>query len=103
MFETVPSQPPTRSPHWYGVPVRIFLLTFIGTLLCFAFSLLFAIVGLSIFWMLHGVHPNMAVAYRKIALPSAFWGGVVVFVLSLVSEVRHYRQGKTLSAIEKMG
>jgi len=93
----------SRSPHWYGVPVRIALVTFIGTLLCFSVILLFAIFGIVILAALHGVHPDMRVAYRHVALPIALVAGSVVFVLTVVMEVRHYRQSKTLSAIEKMG
>jgi TRAP-type C4-dicarboxylate transport system permease small subunit len=94
---------PNRSPHWYGIPVRVFLLTFIGTLLCFAVSLLLAIIGTVVVAALHGVHPDMRIAYRTVALPMGLVAGAIVFVLALVMEIRHYRQSKTLSAIEKMG
>ena len=94
--------PPSRPPRWYAIPVRVGLVTFIGTLLSFCFALLFAIVGLSIVWMHYGVRPNMAVAYRRIALPTACWGGMVIFLFSLVTEVRRYREAKALAAIAKM-
>ena len=45
----------------------------------------------------------MRIAYRHIAIPMALVAGSIVFVLALVMEVRHYRQNKTLSAIERMG
>ena len=51
---------------------------------------------------LRGVHPDMRIAYRDIALPVALLAGVTVFILMLIVEIRHYRQAKTLSAIEKM-
>lgn len=95
------SQP--RAPRWYGIPLRVFLATFIATLLCFAVSLLLAIVGTVIVSAMRGVHPDMRIAYREIALPIAVVAGTIVFVLALVMEVRHYRQNRTLSAIEKMG
>ena len=95
--------PPSRSPHWYGIPVRIFIVTFVGTLLCFCVSLLFAILGTVIVASLRGVHPDMRIAYRHIALPMALVAGGIVFVLALVMEIRHYRQSRALSAIEKMG
>ena len=97
------SAPVYRSPHWYGIPVRVFLVTFIGTLLCFAVSLLFAILGTVILAALHGVHPDMRIAYRHIALPMAPVAGSVIFVVILITEIRHYRQAKTLSAMERMG
>jgi hypothetical protein len=76
--------------------------TFIGTLLSFALSLLVGIVGTVAVSALRGVHPNMTVAYRQIALPAALITGSVIFVLALTMEIRHYRQSKTLAAIERM-
>jgi uncharacterized BrkB/YihY/UPF0761 family membrane protein len=92
----------SRSPRWYGVPVRVLLLTFLGTLLCFAVCLLLGIIGTVIGAALRGVHPDLRMAYRMIALPVALVAGCVVFVCMLVLEVRHYRQAKTLAAIEKI-
>jgi len=82
--------------------VRVLLVTFIGTLLCFAVSLLLAILGTVIVAALRGVHPDMRIAYRHIALPMALVAGSIIFVLGLVMEIRHYRQTKTLSAIERL-
>jgi hypothetical protein len=96
------SAPQARSPHWYGIPIRVALLTFIGTLLSFSFSLLIGIILTAIVGVSGHGHVNMTVAYRRIALPSALVGGFVVLCLSLVMEIRHYRQSKTLSAIERM-
>ncbi len=93
----------SRLPHWYGIVVRVFLVTFIGTLLCFAVGLLVAILGTVIVSALRGVHPDMRIAYRLIALPMALVAGAIIFVLALVMEIRHYRQSKTLSAIERLG
>lgn len=91
-----------RSPRWYGIPVRVLLATFIGTLICFAVGLLFGILGTVIVSAMKGVHPDMRIAYRLIALPIACVAGAIIFLLSLVMEIRHYRQMKTLSAIERM-
>ena len=92
-----------RSPRWYGVLARVCLVTFIGTLLCFAVSLLLAILGTVIVAAVRGVHPDMRIAYRVIALPMALVAGSIIFALALTTEIRHYRQSKTLSAIEKLG
>ena len=95
--------PPTpHPPRWYAIPVRVLLLTFIGTLLSFAVSLLVGIIGTVAVSGLRGVHPNMTVAYRQIALPATVVAGAIIFLLSLAVEVRHYRQSKTLAAIERM-
>src|SRR5580704_19414696 len=96
--------PPTpHPPRWYAIPVRVLLLTFIETLLSFAVSLLLGIIGIVSVSAVRGVHPNMTVAYREIALPAAAVAGCIIFVLALTMEIRHYRQSKTLAAIERMG
>ncbi|MFZ0297445.1 MAG: hypothetical protein WAM13_03780 [Candidatus Sulfotelmatobacter sp.] len=93
--------PPTpRPPRWYAIPVRVVLLTFIGTLISFAISLLLGIIGTVAMAAVRHVHPNMTVAYRHIALPAAAVAGSIIFVLALIMEIRHYRQSKTLAALE---
>jgi hypothetical protein len=93
--------PPTpRPPRWYAIPVRVLLVTFIGTLISFAVSLLLGIIGTVAVSALRRVHPNMTVAYRQIALPSAVVAGSIIFVLALTMEIRHYRQSKTLAELE---
>ena len=92
-----------RSPRWYGIPVRVFLATFIGTLICFALGLLVGILGIVIVSALRGTHPDMRIAYRLIAIPMAAVACAIICVLSLIMEIRHYRQMKALSAIERMG
>jgi hypothetical protein len=95
--------PPTpRPPCWYAIPVRVLLVTFIGTLVAFAVSLLLGILGIVIVSALRHVNANMTVAYRLIALPAAVLAGSIIFVLALTMEIRHYRQSKTLNAIERM-
>ncbi len=98
----MPSVRSSRAPHWYGIPLRVFLLTFIGTLISFAVSLLLAIIGTVATAALHHVHPDMRIAYRHIALPLALVAGSVIFISALVLEIRHYRQAKTLTAIERV-
>src|SRR5579863_10250570 len=93
---------PSRPPRWYTIPVRVALVTFIGTLLCFSISLLFAIFGTVILAALHGVHPDMRVAYRHIALPMGLAAGCIIFVAMLVTEIRYYRQARTLTAIARI-
>jgi len=90
-------------PHWYGIPVRILLLTFIGTLLAFTVSLFFAIVGTMLIAALHGGRANMTTAYSHIALPLALVAGGIIFLFATALEIRHYRQRKALRALERMG
>ena len=91
----------SRPPRWYAIPVRVLLVTFIGTLICFAVSLLVGIIGTVAVSALQHTHANMTVAYRLIALPTAVVAGAIIFVLALAMEIRHYRQSKTLAAIER--
>jgi hypothetical protein len=95
--------PISRPPRWYAIPVRVVLVTFIGTLLTFAVSLLLGIVGtVVVSFLRHDAHPNMTVTYRLIALPAALSAGIIIFVLALIMEVRHYCQSKTLAAIARI-
>ena len=95
--------PPTlRPPHWYAIPIRVLLVTFIGTLISFAASLLVGIIGIIIMSQVRHVHPNMTLAYRLIALPTGIVAGGIILVLALAMEIRHYRQSRTLNAIERL-
>jgi hypothetical protein len=102
MVTVMTASPTARFPRWYGIAVRVALLTFLGTAVSFAVSLLFGILGTVILAALRRVHPDMRVAYRHIALPVALVAGTVVFISAFVMEIRRYRQSKTLSAIERM-
>ena len=85
-------------PRWIGIPVRVFAMTFLLTLLSFAVALLLSIMGTVVYaQMKHGV-PNLAFAYRHIAFPFAVTVGAMVLVLSLVMEIRNYRQRRALDA-----
>ena len=97
-----PSKSLATKPHWYLIPVRVLLVTFLLTLLSFAVSLLLAIPGLVITARLRGFHPNMTTAYRHIALPAAAVVGVVALIFASVIELRHYRQTKALAEIERI-
>lgn len=88
-----------RKPRWYLIPVRILIVTFMVTLLSFAVSLLLGIFGVILAARIKGVHPNMALAYRDVALPIAAMVGTVVLISSAVMEIRHYRQAKALDRI----
>ena len=92
----------SRSPHWYGIPLRVLLVTFIATLLCFSVSLLFGIIATAVAAAIRGVQPDMRVAYRHIAVPLAVVEGAVIFVIATTIEIRHYRQRKALAVLERL-
>lgn len=78
------------------------MITFIGSLLVFAVTLLFSIFGVVITGALYHRHPDMTIAYRHIAIPVGIAAAVIIFVFALINEIRRYRQSKTLTAIERM-
>lgn len=94
--------PIPRPPRWYAIPIRVLLMTFIGTLISFAASLLLGILGIVILSQVRHVHPNLTLPYRLIALPTAVVAGGIIFVSALAMEIRHYRQARTLNAIERL-
>jgi len=96
-----PGQARPHKPRWFLIPVRVFLVTFLMTLLSFAISLLLGILGVVVGARLRGIAPNLTLAYRLIAVPAAGVVASVVLVLSAVIEVRHYRQAKALAEIER--
>ncbi len=82
--------------------MRVLLVTFVGTLLSFSVILLLSILGTVIVASLRGVHPDMSVAYRHIAVPLSLVVGGIILVAAILMEVRHYQQNKALRAIERM-
>jgi len=90
-----------RKLRWYLIPLRVLLVTILLTLIGFAVSLLLGILGIVIGAKLRGHVPNMTLAYREIALPSALAVGSLVLISSLFLEIRHYREAKALAGIEK--
>jgi hypothetical protein len=95
----MPATAKARPPRWYAIPLRVALVTFILTLLSFAVCLFVAILGTVIAGRLHGATPDLRIAYRHIALPFAIVVGCITLVATTVSEIRHYRQMKTLAGI----
>lgn len=92
-----------RSPRWYAIPVRVVIVTLVVTLISFAVSLLLGLLGVLLVARVRGLPPDLTVAYRNIAFPVAVVVGTIVLALSLVMEIRHYRQTKALAEIEKAG
>jgi hypothetical protein len=87
------SKSPAWTPRWFMIPVRVVLVTLLLSLLTFAVTLLLGILGIVLGARARGVHPDMAVAYKRIALPSAGVVGAVVLISSIFMEFRHYREG----------
>jgi hypothetical protein len=96
------SQTLASNPRWYLIPMRVLLVTFLLTLLAFAVSLLIGILGIVLVARVRGLHPNMAIAYRDIALPFAAAVAAVALIAASVIEIRHYRQTKALAEIERI-
>ncbi len=74
---------------------RVVAITFLATLLAFCVSLFFGIAGVVLTKMIRGTPtPDLSVAYRHIAFPIAIVALVVTFVVTLITEVRRYRQDR---------
>lgn len=95
-------QATSDKPRWIAIPFRVLAMTFLLTLLSFAVSLLLSILGTVVYAQVKHVAPNLQFAYRHIAFPFAISVGLIVLALSLVMEIRHYRQRKTLAGIEQV-
>ena len=91
----------THIPRWSLIPVRVVLVTFLMTLLSFAVSLLVGILGVVIHAGVRGIHPNMTLAYRHVALPTAIVVAALALITMTLWEVRNYRQAKALAEIER--
>jgi hypothetical protein len=88
----MPSAPgPSALLRWLLFPLRVLLMTFLLGLLSFAVCLFVGVVALLISAGIRGVHPNMTLAYREIALPAALLAGVLALVAAIVMEARHRR------------
>ena len=83
---------PSAPLRWFLVLLRVLLVSFLLALLVFAVCLLLGILGLVISAGVRGVHPNMTIAYREVALPAALLAGAAALVVAIVAEVRHHRQ-----------
>jgi hypothetical protein len=81
--------------RWITIVSRVLLVTFLLALLSFAVCLFLGIVGLLITAAVRGVHPNMTVAYREIALPAAVIAAAAALVAAIVMEVRYHRQERS--------
>jgi hypothetical protein len=86
-------------PRWYLIVPRILLLSFLLTLLSFAFGLLLGILTTFIAARAHGLHPNMALAYRHVALPFAAVAAAIALIAISILEIRNYRQTKILASV----
>ncbi len=88
-------------PRWTGRLARIFALTFLLSLLSFAVALLLSIFGTVIYARVERVPPNLMFAYKHVAFPIAVAAGLVALIVTVLTEVRNYRQNKVLAAIER--
>jgi hypothetical protein len=90
-----------RKPSWVKIPFRVVVYTTLLTLMTFSVSLLLGIIGVLIHAQLRGIRPDLPFAYKHIALPVAIVAGAIILVLSLIMEIRHYRQARVLAGIER--
>jgi hypothetical protein len=92
----LPPKVPSAPIRWFLLPLRVLLVAFLLALLSFAVCLFVGILGLLISAAVRGVHPNMTIAYREIALPAAIFVGTAALVVAIVMEIRHHRQLRSM-------
>lgn len=92
-------KPDSARPSWIGISARVFAFTFLLTLLSFAIALLLSILGTIVYSQVEHVAPNLMFAYKRIAFPIAISVGAIVLIVTLVVEIRNYRQQEVLAAI----
>ncbi len=100
--DSISSSSPSPSSWIRILPVRVFAVTFLSTVLSFAVALLLSIMGTVVYSRAKHVAPNLTFAYRHIAFPFAITVGAIVLVLLLVLEIRIYRQRKMREGIERV-
>lgn len=84
----------SRQPNAALSVIRVVVITVLATLFAFVGSLFLSIVGIVLVNMFYGGAINMAVAYRRIALPIAIAALVIAFVVAIIYEVRHLRRSR---------
>jgi|ERR1035438_3067130 hypothetical protein len=94
-------KPKSVRRRWLGIPARVFGFTFLLTLLSFAVALLLSILGTIVHSQVEHIAPNLIFAYKHIAFPIALSVGAIVLIVTVVVEIRNYRQGKVLAGIEQ--
>lgn len=90
-------------PRWWLIPLRVALVTFLCTLCCFALGLLVGILTIVTGAWLRGVHPDLTLAYRHVAIPAAAGSAVIVLLAMSIFEMRRFQQSKLLARIERIG
>ncbi len=83
-----------RKPNLGMVVVRVVVMTVLITIFCFAVSLFLGIAGIVLVGMIKGGISDLSVAYRSIAFPIAMGAAAIGFIVTLVTEVRHYKRMK---------
>jgi hypothetical protein len=82
----------TRKPSVGLLVVRVVVITILAGLLTFAVALFFGITGIVLVDMIRGGGVNLAAAYRHVALPIAIAALVVALIVTLFTEIKHYRR-----------
>ena len=92
-----------RRPRWYAVPARALFVTFLVTLLTFAVTLFGSILdGCDRSGRSGDTIPICALPTGILHLPVAVGVGAIGLLVSLVIEIRHYRQMKALDGIARL-
>jgi uncharacterized membrane protein len=72
--------------------LRVLLVTAIFALIGFAIGLFCGIAASILYGAMRGVHPDMTMAYKFVALPFGLAALVITLVVMIVTEIRHVRR-----------
>ena len=92
---TLDAMPIVHQTRLILLPFRILLVTFVITGLTMAASLMIGLIVTVAWAALHGVQPDVALAYRNIAFPVIRVEAVIVFLLATTIEIRYYRSRRS--------
>jgi hypothetical protein len=95
----MPSKHESARPRWVGIASRVFAFTFLITLLSFAVVLLMSILTAIVHAEIEHNSPNLMYGYKHIAFPVALGVGAITLVVTLLMEIRNYRQQKVQAGI----
>jgi len=90
-----------RAPHWCWIPLRVLLATLLLTLICFAISMLVAIIGTVAGSFMRHTLLDLTFTYRYVGFPVALTVSAITLICMTFVEVRHYRQARALAKIEQ--
>jgi uncharacterized BrkB/YihY/UPF0761 family membrane protein len=88
-----PERPkPSAASRFFVVVVRTLFVTLLFTLLGMGIGLFAGIIAVLALAIIRNIHPDMQLAYMRVAIPAAIAFGVIAFLYTVVQEIRRAAQ-----------